>query len=477
MLGPYKNIKFDNSTYQTLKMSDSDEANESHTCPRCGYDTDIPGNMKKHLTRNTICKSTENDDMEAFEKFKEKYFFEKPILFVCEKCDKGFASKYGYTVHVSNCDSDPNNHEIENSPLEIVMRGGSIDGMKIRKTNEIPPRVSVYDLIDIVTGTINQSSKILKRMEIQYENISTLCTDLFQFPGKYQRLTPVVNARGVVTIINLLPGPKAAIFRAKSADIIVRYIGGDTSLIQEIKRNAELQKRLPVNAPMALFGQDINARTIISAEKLVRVEGVRDLGVPSGVRSPNCVYCILIGLDPELNKLVFKFGLCENFDTRMTTHRKTYPHTIIVFVVSLGDYAVKPAEDTIKYFEKVKTRIVGVTTKDSTGREYFACLREDMDSVMRGIIEEIQSHHGDKIDNVFYKSQNLLISNELKKSSERKDIENSAERKDIDIEKEKTKQAEESTKQAEEATKQSEAAVKKAEIELEMMKLKIQYKL
>ena len=81
------------------------------------------------------------------------------------------------------------------------------------------------------------------------------------------------------------------------------------------------------------------------------------------------------------------------------------------------------------------------------------------------------------LNNVFYKSQNLLISNELKKSSERKDIENSAERKDIDIEKEKTKQAEESTKQAEEATKQSEAAVKKAEIELEMMKLKIQYKL
>ena len=182
------------------------------------------------------------------------------------------------------------------------------------------------------------------------------------------------------------------------------------------------------------------------SNKLVRVEGIRDLGVPSGVRSPNCVYCILIGLDTDLNKLVFKFGLCENFNTRMSTHRKTYPHSVVVFVVSLGEYAVRPVEDTIKYFEKVKTRIVNVATKDSVGREYFACLQEDMDSVMLGILDEIKNHHGEKVNNVYYKSPKEKITTE-----------------EMEIEKEKTKQAE--------------AAVKKAELELEILKLKLQLSL
>ncbi len=392
----------------------------------------------------------------------------------------------------------PEPNVLNESPLVIVMRGGDVDGMKIRKTNETPPRVSIYDLINVVCDT-DRGRNIFYEMKEKYPDIcikqsketvgnhSASCfsgeemSEYFQFPGERQRPTPVADARGVVMIINLLSGPKAAMFRLQSADVIVRYLGGDKSLIEEIKRNADLQEVLPTDAPIAIFGQDVKARTIIAADKLLSVEGIKDLGVPSGVRSPNCVYCILIGHDPDLNKLVFKFGLAENFNTRMSDHRKTYMHSIVVFVVSLGEYAVKPVEDTIKYFEKVKNRIVYVTTKDSTGREYFACTRKDMESVILGILEEVKNHHGDKIDNVYYKSQNLLTSDEFENS------------KDLEIEKEKTKQAEEvtkqimkqaevaikqseeATKQAEQVTKQAEAAVKKAEIELEMMKLKLQY--
>ena len=117
---------------------------------------------------------------------------------------------------------------------------------------------------------------------------------------------------------------------------------------------------------------EIKTKTIIiSAEKLVKVKGIKDLGIPQDVRSPNCVYLILIGFDTELQKLIFKFGIAENFNLRMIEHRKTYLHCMVIFVVSLGEYAVKPAEDTIKYFEKVKTRIVNVITKYSKGHEYF----------------------------------------------------------------------------------------------------------
>ena len=148
---------------------------------------------------------------------------------------------------------------------------------------------------------------------------------------------------------------------------------------------------------------EIKTKTIIiSAEKLVKVKGIKDLGIPQDVRSPNCVYLILIGFDTELQKLIFKFGIAENFNLRMIEHRKTYLHCMVIFVVSLGEYAVKPAEDTIKYFEKVKTRIVNVITKYSKGHEYFACIPEDMNSVIKDILEEIKYHHGDKINNIYY---------------------------------------------------------------------------
>lgn len=60
---------------------------------------------------------------------------------------------------------------------------------------------------------------------------------LHQFPGGGQQNTPVVDARGVVKIVNHLSGPRAATFRDACADIVVRYLEKDESLVQEIRRN------------------------------------------------------------------------------------------------------------------------------------------------------------------------------------------------------------------------------------------------
>jgi len=81
----------------------------------------------------------------------------------------------------------------------------------------------------------------------------------FKFPGKGQRETPVVSARGVVSIINLLPGQTAAAFRLRAADIVVRALGGDESLVAEIRANAAAQANLPHSHPMRLFGQTVEA--------------------------------------------------------------------------------------------------------------------------------------------------------------------------------------------------------------------------
>ena len=61
-------------------------------------------------------------------------------------------------------------------------------------------------------------------------------------------------------LINLLPGARAAEWRTKSADLLVRYLGGDLALVEEIRRNREAQAALAETAPAhpaRLFGEAV----------------------------------------------------------------------------------------------------------------------------------------------------------------------------------------------------------------------------
>ena len=151
-----------------------------------------------------------------------------------------------------------------------VLNGYMIGDKKVRKTTDTPPKVSVIDLITVVTEqSADAASKVFRRMTLEHPGVRTGCPD-FKFPGPGQRLTPVTDARGLVTILNLLPGRAAAAFRAASADVIVRFLGGDDTLIAEIKRNAEAQQQLPADAPTRIFGEDVQARSVQETRTMLR---------------------------------------------------------------------------------------------------------------------------------------------------------------------------------------------------------------
>ena len=67
---------------------------------------------------------------------------------------------------------------------------------------------------------------IFRRLIQEHPEVTTRCGNL-QFPRAGQNPTHVTDTRGVVIILNLLPGHPAALFRANFANIIVRYMGGD----------------------------------------------------------------------------------------------------------------------------------------------------------------------------------------------------------------------------------------------------------
>ena len=69
----------------------------------------------------------------------------------------------------------------------------------------------------------------------------------------------MIDVRGVIILMSVLRGDKAARFRLQGADIVVRALGGDETLVEEIRRNAGLQATLPATHPMRTFGETVEA--------------------------------------------------------------------------------------------------------------------------------------------------------------------------------------------------------------------------
>ena len=108
---------------------------------------------------------------------------------------------------------------------------------QIRKTAEDPPRASVIDTIVVITGQSQENSNhTWQRLSHSFSESLSSVTN-FKFSGQGQRATPVADARTMVEIVMVLPGRTAAMHRRKAADILVRYLGGDPSLVEEIAAN------------------------------------------------------------------------------------------------------------------------------------------------------------------------------------------------------------------------------------------------
>ena len=70
--------------------------------------------------------------------------------------------------------------------------------------------------------------------------------------------TPIATAAEIVEVIWQLPG--AADFRKNCAKVCVRYLGGDESLVEEVRLNRRLQEQLQQEAPnhpARIFGEAV----------------------------------------------------------------------------------------------------------------------------------------------------------------------------------------------------------------------------
>jgi len=145
---------------------------------------------------------------------------------------------------------------------------------QIRKTDENPPRVSVIDVVEAITGQAkNNAGKTLDRIKESYPEVSPNWRN-FRFPGRGQRDTRVADVRGIVEVIMLLPGHTAARIRRQAAELLCRWLGGDLAIIDEVCALRGFQEQLAGQAPedpRRIFGEAVEASSSASGPQLAQV--------------------------------------------------------------------------------------------------------------------------------------------------------------------------------------------------------------
>ena len=122
---------------------------------------------------------------------------------------------------------------------QLTFQTGSFAGETIRTTSD--GYASIYDVMR-VAGVGRTSTLAWDELK---EKIPALDVKYFKFVGRGQRDTPVINGQGLVRLLFILPGKRARLFVAQSAETLVRYLGGDETLIQSIYRNREIAEKDP----------------------------------------------------------------------------------------------------------------------------------------------------------------------------------------------------------------------------------------
>ena len=95
--------------------------------------------------------------------------------------------------------------------------------VRIGKTGETPPKISVIDVVQAMTGKdARHAAQEVRTMCSHHPEVDQILVH-FLFPGQGQRKTPVTSVRGIVEVVMLLPGTQAARVRRQAAELLCRW--------------------------------------------------------------------------------------------------------------------------------------------------------------------------------------------------------------------------------------------------------------
>lgn len=112
---------------------------------------------------------------------------------------------------------------------------GLLCNERIRHTNKTPKRIYVYDFIQYMTD-VADPKRAYARLIRKDPDITTM-VEMYSQDGS--RHVPVTDIRGMYKIANWSKGRNAVEFRTQVSMMMLRFYGGDASLINEVRENAQ----------------------------------------------------------------------------------------------------------------------------------------------------------------------------------------------------------------------------------------------
>jgi len=98
----------------------------------------------------------------------------------------------------------------DNIPTQLAALLGRESVGQIRKTDETPPRISVIDVVQAITGKdARHAAQEVRTLCSRHPEVDKILVH-FLFRGQGQRKTYVTSVRGIVEVIMPLPGHHAA---------------------------------------------------------------------------------------------------------------------------------------------------------------------------------------------------------------------------------------------------------------------------
>jgi hypothetical protein len=195
---------------------------------------------------------------------------------------------------------------------------------KVRYTAEEPKHISLFDILRVVGGHSNPSVKWVWLQQHHAEVVRNFRT--LQFRGSGERPAPVCFVKQMIEIINLLPGECAARFRSAAAKVLVRVLGGDDTLIDEIRQNANKLHEIETKPehPMNIFQLPDGMSGVNAVCSLFLSPSMKGLTVADFRRA--CCYILLF---KHGDKMAMKFGSSRKFIQRLREHNRTYPDMML----------------------------------------------------------------------------------------------------------------------------------------------------
>ena len=274
-------------------------------------------------------------------------------------------------------------------------------GAKIRYTTDEPVKISVFDIIKVVTGIQNPRDNYAHLQQTNAEFVGRFYK--YHFSGQGERPTPVCTVPQMIELINILPGQRAARFRQAGAKVLVRVLGGDETLVDEIRENATRITESQQANPMSMFKlpeglTGVNAVCSVMLSPSMHGKTVADF------RKGPCTYMILFRYKDQV---AIKFGWTKNLTERVKEHKRLYPDMKIW--CAMGTKFSECAEETEKLFKgkmSAYLHTIQLETKDGPSKSSTEVLlnvtpeeaEKQMHSALDTVMDETTYHIQQKIE-------------------------------------------------------------------------------